>query len=211
MVKGKKNIIIIGAGGHARVVIDTAEQLNFQIKGIIDIDFKKQDERILDYPVLGDFSVLQKFDPVNTTTIVAVGDTEKRAHYFHLLVKLGFSLETLIHPTAIVSKHAKIGKGVFVNVAAIINPAAIIKDNVIINTGAIIDHETEIGEHCHIGPGVKIAGRVKIGHHSFIGIGTTIIDRITIGENVIIGAGTVVINNIQPHSTVVGVPGKRIK
>lgn len=210
-MKGKKNIIIIGAGGHARVIIDTAEQLNFKIKGIIDINFKNQDERILDYPVLGDFSVLQKVDPVNTTAIVALGDTEKRSYYFHQIAKLGFSMETLIHPTAIVSKHAKIGKGVFVNVAAIINSAAIIKDNVIINTGAIIDHETEIGEHCHIGPGVKIAGRVKIGHHSFIGIGTTIIDKITVGDNVIIGAGTVVINNIYPHSTVVGVPGKRIK
>lgn len=211
MMKGKKNIIIIGAGGHARVIIDTAEQLNFKIKGIIDINFKNQDERILDYPVLGDFSVLQKIDPVNITAIVALGDIEKRAEYFHRIVKLGFSMETLIHPTAIVSKHAKIGKGVFVNVAAIINSAAIIKDNVIVNTGAIIDHETEIGEHCHIGPGVKIAGRVKIGHHSFIGIGTTIIDKITVGENVIIGAGTVVINNIYPYSTVVGVPGKRIK
>jgi sugar O-acyltransferase (sialic acid O-acetyltransferase NeuD family) len=207
----KDDLIIIGSGGHARVVIDTAEQSGFNILGIIDINYKNNDEKIIGYEVIGNFTALSKFLPNKTSVIIALGDSQLRSKFFYDCLKQGYNLPSIIHPTAIISKHVKIGKSVFINAGVIINSEVDIGDNSIINTGAIIDHECNIGKHCHIGPGVKVAGRVHIGEHTFVGLGSTIIDKITIGDNVMIGAGSVIIRDIESDSTVVGIPGKRIK
>lgn len=206
-----KNIIIVGAGGHARVVIDAAENVGLNILGILDIEYKNQNENILGYDVLGDFSVIERYDCKDVMVMIAIGDNKLRSQYFYRALKLGFFLPAIIHPTAIISKHAYLGMGVFVNAGVIINAKADIHDNTIINTGSVIDHEVFIGKHCHIGPGVKIAGRVQIGDYAFVGIGASVIDKITIEENVIIGAGSVIIENIESNSTVVGIPGKKVK
>ncbi len=210
MTEDKKELIIIGAGGQARVVIDAAEDTGFDVCGIVDIDYNGQNEKILNYPVLGDFSVLNEFNPEKTCLAIALGDGQERADYFHKLQKLGFRLPNIVHPTAIISKHVKIGKGVFINAGAIINAKADISDNTIINTGAIVDHEVVIGRNCHVCPGVKIGGRVTIGDNTFIGIGTSIIDYIKIGSKVTIGAGSVIIRDIKSNSKIVGAPGKRL-
>lgn len=206
-----KNIIIVGAGGHARVVIDAAENVGLNILGIIDIEYKNQNENILGYDVLGDFSVIERYDCKDVMVMIAIGDNKLRSQYFYRAKKLGFFLPAIVHPTAIVSKHANLGMGVFINAGVIINAKVVVNNDTIINTAAIVDHEVLIGEHCHIGPGVKIAGRVQIGNYAFIGIGTNIIDKTIIGEDVIVGAGSVIIKNIESNSTVVGVPGKKIK
>ncbi len=207
----KKELIVFGAGGHARAIIDAAENIGFHIHGIIDVDYKNQNEKILNYPVLGNFAVLDKFDPVDTGIAIAIGDGYQRAEYFNKIQKLGFSFPFIIHPTAIISKHVKIGKGVFINAGVIINAKVDIGDNTIINTGVIIEHEVAVGKHCHICPGVKIGGRVTIGDHTFVGIGSSVIDYTKIQGDVTIGAGSVIIRDIESNSTVVGVPGKRIK
>ena len=211
MTVDTKELIIVGAGGQARVIIDAAEDIGFHIRGIIDINYKNQNEKILNYPVLGDFSVLDKFDSIQTGLAIALGDGQQRADYFYKLQELGFCCPNIVHPTAIISKYVKIGKGVFINAGAIINAKANIGDNTIINTGAIVDHEVVIGKHSHIGPGVKIGGRVNIGDNTFIGIGASVIDYINIGSEVTIGAGSVVIRDVESNSRVVGVPGKRIR
>ena len=207
----KDDLIIIGSGGHARVVIDTAEQSGFNILGIIDINYKNNDEKIIGYNVIGNFTALSKFVPNKTSVIIALGDSKLRSKFFYICLEHGYNLPSIIHPTSIISKHVNIGKSVFINAGVIINSEVYIGDDCIINTGAIIDHECNIGKHCHIGPGVKVAGRVRIGEHTFVGIGSTIIDKITIGNNVMIGAGSVIIRDIESDSTVVGIPGKRIK
>ncbi len=206
----KKELVIVGAGGQARVVIDAAEAVGFQIHGIVDVKYKNQNEEIMDYPILGDLDTLKKFDPVQTNIAIALGDGHHRAKYFHKVHELGFSLPNIIHQRAILSKHLTLGIGVFINAGAIVNTQTDIGDNTIINTGVIIDHEVSIGKHCHIGPGAKIAGRVEIGDNCFIGIGASVIDYIRIGNNVTIGAGSVIIDNVESNATVVGVPGKQI-
>ena len=211
MAADLRDLIVVGAGGHARIVIDAAEASGVSILGVIDIDYKNQNEEILNYQVLGDFSVLQDFDSSKVRVVIAVGDGHERANYFGESEKMGFSVGTITHPAAIVSKHARVGRGAVINSGAIINARAEIGENTIINTGAIIDHEVKVGRHSHIGPGVKIAGRVTVGDFTFIGIGATVIDKITIGDNVVIGAGSTIIHNVESNSTVVGVPGKRIK
>lgn len=211
MTTYKKELIVVGSGGHARVLIDAAEDAGYRTRGIIDLEYKNQNESILDYPVLGSFDVMDQFDPKETCVIMALGNGHQRAEYFNKVQSLGFPIPFVVHPTSIVSKHVKIGNGVFINAGAIINVKAVIGDNTIINTGAIIEHEVNIGNHSHICPGVKVAGRVTIGDYCVVGIGSCVIDYINIGNNVKIGAGSVIIRDIVSNSTIVGVPGKRIK
>jgi len=206
-----KDLVVVGAGSHARVVIDTAELLNYNIIGIIDINYKGQDEEIIGYKVVGNFSELSHYNTKTTNVFIAIGDSGKRAYYFEKVRKMGFLVPNIIHPTSILSKHIKVGEGVFINAGTIINAKAEIGCNTIINTGVILDHEVYIGKHSHIAPGCKIAGRVKIGNYTFIGIGTAIIDKITIGNNVKVGAGSVVIRDVKSNSTMVGIPAREIK
>jgi sugar O-acyltransferase (sialic acid O-acetyltransferase NeuD family) len=206
-----KALIIIGAGGQARVVIDVASELNIKIVGIIDVNFQDKAERILGFQVLGDFAALNQYPPHQVDIAIALGDSHLRSEYYEKVIRHGYRVITMIHPTAIVSRNAKIGNGVFINAGVIINAGAVIQDNSIINTGVIIEHETVVGKHCHIAPGVKLAGRVKIGDNTFVGIGSTIIDKIMIGDNVVIGAGSVILRDVDSKSTVVGIPGKKIK
>jgi len=206
-----KEIIVIGSGGHSRSVIDALDNLGLKIYGIVDINYKSQKEIIFNYKILGDMTFIENLNPKNFDIVLAIGDNEKREKYFSKILKKGFVLPTIIHPTAILSKKVFIGNGVFINAGAIINAGVEIGDNTIINTGSIIEHEVNIERNCHICPGVKIGGRVSIGQNTFIGIGSSVKDYIQIGEDVKVGAGSVIINNINKSLTVVGVPGKETK
>jgi sugar O-acyltransferase (sialic acid O-acetyltransferase NeuD family) len=205
-----KKIIIIGSGGHSRVVIDTLETLGSNIFGIIDINYKGQKEKIFNYKIIGDMTIIDNLNPKNYNIILAIGDNNKREKYFSELLYKGFTIPTIIHPTAILSKKIIIGNGVFINSGVILNAGVEIADNTIINTGSIIEHEVNIKQNSHICPGVKIGGRATVGKNTFIGIGSSIKDYIKIGDNVKVGAGSVIIDNIKKGLTVVGVPGKEI-
>ena len=201
--------LVIGAGGHSRVVIDSLERSYCNIAGIVDTNYSGKKESIMGYPVLGGTYVIDNYDLSDINIAVAIGNNEEREEIFNRLLLKGYNLPKIIDSTSIISRSALIDKGTYINAGAIINSCSTIGKNVIINTGSIIEHEVEIGDHTHIGPGVKIAGRVKIGKNSFIGIGSIIIQKIEIGEKAIIGAGTVVLSNVEPGSTFVGIPGKK--
>jgi len=202
------NLIIIGTGGHSRVVADSAINSGFNLLGFLDLNYKDEDEKILGFEVLGGLSFLDRCDKNRTLLVIAVGDNNKRSKLSLKLRGKGFSMQTIIHPAAIVSKYCTIGEGCFINAGTVISTGVIIGEGCIINTGVIVDHESKIGCYCHLAPGVKIAGRTTVGNYSFIGIGTTVIDFIKIGANVTIGAGSVVINDIKSNITVMGVPAK---
>jgi UDP-perosamine 4-acetyltransferase len=206
-----KEFIIIGAGGHARVVADTILVKGYGLKGIVDVEYSGQKEKIMGCSVLGGIDFIDQFDPEKVALSIAIGDNTQRSFYYNFFMQKGFIFPQLIHPAAIVSEFSHISDGVFINAGVIINSNAKIGKNCIINTGSIIEHEVIVDKHCHICPGVKIAGRVTIGNNSFIGMGANIIDSITIGHNVVIGSGSVIIKDIKPHSTYVGVPGRIIK
>jgi sugar O-acyltransferase (sialic acid O-acetyltransferase NeuD family) len=210
-MKNGMDIVIIGAGGHARVVADAARAAGFRLKGIVDINYRGQVEEILGCQVVGGPDLLNEFEPGKTAVAVAIGDCSQRADEYARVRDMGFCLPPVIHPTAMISPYARIGDGCFVNTGAVINAEAEIGENTIINSAAIIEHEVIIGKHCHICPGVKIGGRTAIGDHVFIGIGSSVIDYIKIGHDVIVGAGSVITKDVDPETTVVGAPGKRIK
>jgi UDP-perosamine 4-acetyltransferase len=199
------DLLILGVGGHARVVIEAALCSGENILGLLDVDYKGQQEAILGVDVLGGVELLDCYDRKQIFVIVAIGDNVKREALFLILKEKGFKLATIIHPTAIVSSFVNIGKGVFINSGAIVNAGVVIGDNTIINTRVIVEHEVKIGEHSHLAPGVSIGGRTTIGKNSFIGIGSSIADYIKIGQDVVIGAGSVIVKDINDMSKVVGV------
>jgi UDP-perosamine 4-acetyltransferase len=210
MMSRMQNFIIIGAGGHSRVIIDVLKWES--IRGIIDINYCEESSKapILNVPILGGIEVLDKCHPFGTKVVIAIGDNKTRQRYYEIVKEKGFSLPTIIHETAIISKRVKIGNGTFINAGAIINACCEIGNNVIINTGAIVDHECKIADHSHICPGVKLAGKVTIGEGCFICIGASIIPNVSIGNRSTVGAGAVVIRNVENDYIVAGVPAKTI-
>jgi len=208
----KTNILVVGAGGHCRVILSILDLYEkYNIIGIADREEKKIGEKILSSEIKYTWNDFTKiFEKGTSDVVIAIGDNSERKEIFNMLKAIGYRINTLIHPSALIEKTSYIGEGTTICMGAKISAKSKIGDNSIINSGAIIDHETIIGNNCHIGPGVNISGRVKINDNSFIGLGATIIDKIEIGKNVIVGAGSVVINNLKNNSKVVGIPAKEI-
>ncbi len=203
-------VVILGAGGQARVIIDILEQnKNMEIVGVID-NFRPAGDKVAGYTVIGSFNQLDglimdyKIDGI----IVGVGDNRIRADYYAQLQDKKIVLINAIHPSANIAPNVRMGRGVVVAREAVICTGASIGNNVIINTGCIVDHDCVVGDHCHVSSGVNVAGTVTIKTGTFVGIGSTIIQGIVIGGNTIIGAGSVVIQDIPDNVVAVGVPAK---
>ncbi|MBL4578562.1 MAG: acetyltransferase [Flavobacteriales bacterium] len=201
----KRDLIIIGAGGHAGVVVDTAQESGYNVLGIIDTDYKDQKEDILGVEILGGRDYLDNLDANSTLIFVAIGNNHVRREEYLNLTKMGFSSPTLVHPSAMVSRHVEIAAGTLINSGVVINAGTCIGECCIINTGAVLDHEVNIGDYTHIAPGVKIGGRSGIGTGAFIGLGTSIIDFISIGDNAMIGAGSTIVKDVNADAKVVGI------
>lgn len=205
------NVFLYGAGGHARVVIDVLEQTGIKVRVVID-DNKELDGRtILGYPIRHTVNVFDSLlEEGIQHGIVAIGDNRIRQRQAASLTSNGFKLITAIHPSAVISQHAVLGRGITIMANAVINPGCKIGDNVIVNTGSVIDHDCIIDECAHIAPGVSISGTVKIGERTFIGTGTSIKNNVEIGSDTTIGAGAAVISDIPKQVKAVGVPAKVI-
>jgi len=210
----KKKIVLIGGGGHCKVVISILKKLdNFEIAGIVD-NYKAK-VLISGIKIIGtDDDLKDIYKSGIHNALITVGSTEdntKRYRLFNMVREIGYKFPVIISPEAIVDESVKIDEGTVIMPGCIINIGSSIGKNCIINTSAIIEHDCKIGNHCHIAPGVHISGVVNIGELSFIGIGATIIQGITIGKNVTIGAGSVVIKDIPDNVIAVGSPTKIIK
>ena len=209
-----KNLIILGSGGHSKVVGETALE-NKNINEIAYLDDKFSKKNFFQNNSYNN-KVIGKIDDIFTSSIrnkyelgfVAIGDNLLRKTLFEKLINLGYTCPNLINSKASVSPTALVKQGVAILANAVIQPEVQIGLGTIINTSAIVDHESLISEYTHICPGVNIAGQVKIGSNCFVGIGSSIIQNITIGNNVIIGAGSLVINDIPSNSKAYGVPAK---
>lgn len=200
-------LYLYGASGHAKVIIEIAEQQGFVIGGLIDAN--PAIKELLGYPVMQELP-----EPANdysgATFIVSVGNNAIRKRITQELettMKKVF-FETLAHPHASISARTHIGAGTVIMAGVSINSEATIGNHCIINTNASIDHDCHLEDFVHISPGVSLAGNVHIGEQTHIGIGTCVIQGIRIGRNCTIGAGTVVIRDIPDGMTVVGNPGR---
>ncbi len=205
-----KDLIIIGAGGHGRVCFDIALNMNKWLNIYFVDDYLKNSEG-LPGSLIGKLSDLD-FDRIeNNDFIVAIGNNIQRKYIYLNLIKLKYSVASLIHPKAIISNNVVIEKGNTIMCGVIINTSSIIEENCIINTGSVIEHDNIIKKNTHISPGVILCGNVTIGENSWIGAGSTVINKVNICDNVTVGAGSVVVKDITEPGTYVGVPARRIK
>jgi sugar O-acyltransferase (sialic acid O-acetyltransferase NeuD family) len=210
----QRRAVIIGAGGHGRVVLDILLQSGqYQVVGFLDNNVDIIGRRIDGIPVLATIDRLPDVAAEHYVdgVIVAIGDNGVRRGLARDVEATGIDLITAVHPSATLAHNATVGRNVVIAAGSVICAHCQVGDSVILNTGCIVDHQTMIGEGSHICPGVRIAGRVKVESGVFIGIGATVIPKITLGCEAIIGAGAVVIEDVPSLATVVGVPARRVK
>jgi sugar O-acyltransferase (sialic acid O-acetyltransferase NeuD family) len=163
------------------------------------------------WSILGKGESVAKFDKQTTCFFVAIGDNSTRQKVLQVLIQENFQVISLIHPTAFVSAHARIEKGVLVCANATINHMAVVGTGSIINTAASIDHDCLIGNYVHASVGVRLAGAIKVGDRSFLGINSCVIQGVNIGNDCILGAGATLIKDLPSNTTAVGTPAKVIK
>ena len=188
----KPTVILIGAGGHARACIDVIEQHGkYQIAGLVG----KQAEvnaLHLDYPVIATDAALPQLANEHEHAFITVGQISSpntRIRLYQQAVDLGFSLPTIIAPTAYVSNHASLGEGTIVMSGAIVNAGARVGNNCIINTRALVEHDAVVEDHCHISTGAILNGSAQVGVGSFVGSACIVRDGISLGKNCVIGMG----------------------
>lgn len=210
----KKKILLIGAGGHSKVVLDAINCEIFEVVGFLQNDPSSIGSTVCNVPIIGQDKDMKMFREQGVThAVIALGHLGKwqlRDKLYTTLLESGFEPATIIHSSAVVSKYAKLGRGTVILAGAIVNAGATIGENCIINTGAIIEHDVSIGNNVHIAPKAAIAGTSSIGDNSFIGIGSSVIQGIKIGKECVIGAGSVVLKNVEDYSMVYGVPAQVI-
>ena len=202
-----RNLVIIGAGGHGRVIADIADATG-KYSDICFLDDSAQSDSSLN--IVGKVSDYKSY--INDCDfVVAIGNNKVRKRIQSELTEDGAVMATLVHPTAVIGSGVSIGRGTVVMAGAIINANAIIGEGVIVNTSSSVDHDCVIDSYCHISVGAHLAGTVFVGSETMIGAGATVINNISICEDSIIGAGAVVIEDIVDRGTYVGVPARKIK
>lgn len=193
-------LVVLGAGGHAGVVIATATACGLTISGLFDDDPDRVS--VLDHPVVTPIP-----DVVAASAIVAIGDIGSRRA---VAGRVDAPWTRLTHPTAWVDPSAAAGAGTVVFAHAVVQAGVVLGEHVIVNTAATVDHDCVVGDFSHVGPGAHLGGDVRVGSGTLIGIGAVVIPGVTIGDDAIIGAGAVVTGDVPTGATVVGVPARPV-
>ncbi|MEG0388942.1 MAG: acetyltransferase [Niameybacter sp.] len=201
------NLLIVGAGGQGKVVLDCAQNMKC-FDEIHFLDDKKVGQEVLGHKVIGKLVDVQSLREDYANAFVAIGNNRYRLQLIEDLQVLGYKIPILIHPTAIISTYAKIGIGTIVLPGAILNAGCEVGKGVIVNTSVVVEHDCRIGDGVHLSPTAKMGGEVTIGDETWVCIGATIINQITIGSNCVVAAGAVVIDDIEAQTSVYGVPAK---
>jgi sugar O-acyltransferase (sialic acid O-acetyltransferase NeuD family) len=194
-------LLVVGAGGHAKVVVDAAEEAGFEIAGVIGTESDAPE--ILGHPVSHDREGVQA-----DAFIVAIGDNALRARYYAEYQSSGLAATSVVHPSAIVGRDVTIGGGTFIAAGTIVNAGARIGADTILNTGCSVDHDCVIGDHSHIGPQVGLCGGVTLGEGVLFGVGACASPGASVGAWSVVGAGAAVVGALPADSVCVGVPAR---
>lgn len=200
-----RRLAILGASGHGKVVAEAALASGWDEIVFFD-DAWPNLSRSGIWQVIGNSDLIikkrQSFDGV----VIAIGDNKVREQKGRILDEQGLSLESVIHPSAVVSESAVLGKGTVVLANATINAGASIGSGSIINTGAVVEHDCHLGDCVHVSPNAVLAGGVRVGSRSWVGANSSVRQMVILGADVVVGMGSVVLENVEPGQTVVGVP-----
>jgi len=200
-------LLLLGAGGHGRVVADIAATLGWSDLSFLDDRWPQLSDNLV-WPVIGTIGALDPFPYSRRSVFVTVGDNSSRLHLLRRLQAMGCRVPVLVHPSAVVSRHASLGAGSVVMPNAVVNAGAVVGAGGIVNTGATIDHDCRLGDGVHVSPGAHLAGGVEVGEASCIGIGAVVRETVQIGAGVKIGAGAAVVSDIQDFQVATGVPAR---
>ena len=212
-MKAKNKLVVFGAGGHAKVVIDIIEQQgDYDIAGLLDDDPRLQGKRVFGYAVLGARAQSRALQAKQLRhVIVAIGDNASRADVAAYLGLQGWRFVSAVHPRASIARGVKIGPGSVVMAGCVLNADAHLGRHVIVNTAATVDHDCRIGDGAHIAPGCHLCGDVSVGAGSLLGAGCIVTPGVKLGREVVVGAGSTVIRDVAESKTVSGSPAKPLK
>ena len=202
-----KNVVIIGAGGHAKVVADIVRKNHDTVLGFLDDDKSKHGTPFFGSIILGSTSEYEKYAS-DACFILAIGNNSVRKKLSQLMKCNWY---TAIHPTAVVSEGASIGEGSFIGAGAVVNPDATVGCHTIINTCSVVEHDCRIGDFAHLSPNAAVCGGSCVGTLTWIGAAAVLINGVSVCSEVTIGAGAAVLKSITEKGTYVGVPAKLLK
>ena len=205
-------LIVLCAGGHARVLIEVLRAAGRGVAGLTDEDSSLHGTKLDEVPIIGPDTTLLARAAGEVALVNALGNRPRtgdaglgpRRDLFARFKDKGFRFETVVSAAARVSARAILGEGAQVITGAIIHPGSLIGVNTIINTGAQIDHDCRVGDHCHIAPAAVLCGSVSVGEASHVGAGAVVVPGVTIGAGALIGAGATVVTDVPAGATVLG-------
>jgi len=205
-----RRIIVYGASGHAKVLIDTLERMGeYEIVGLIDDNVKLLGREVFGHRVLGDGRILGEVKDLGVEAgIVGIGDNKIRGALANRVLEHGLELISAIHPSACISRGVHIGPGCAIMGNSVVNADSCLGANVIVNSMALVGHDDLIGDCVHVSSGARLGGGVSIGAYSLLGIGTVVIPSISIGKNVKVAAGSVVTEDLPDGAMAAGVPAR---
>ncbi len=205
-------VILLGAGGHARVLVDALRlQADLRWRGILDPDPALVGATRFGLPVLGCDDALGDHPPAEVLLVNGLGSvrsTTERQRLFERCRLAGYGFLSVIHPSAVIARDVRLGEGVQLMAGAIVQAGASVGDDSILNTRASMDHDTHIGAHVHVAPGATLCGHVVVEDGVHVGAGATVLQHLRIGGGALVAAGAVVIRDVPPLATVMGVPAR---
>lgn len=210
----KERIVLVGSGQHAGVVLyNLREQGKYDVACILDSDENKTGHFFKGYPIAGTYNDLDTIRKRYRTNkfFIAFGNMRYRKEVYNKFIDAGWEAVNIIHPDAVVSSDAQLGKGILIECGCLITPNPVIGDNVVVNTGSQVNHDNIIENHVYIASGVVTSGGIFIGENTLIDDGVTIALGKKIGKNCIIGAGAIVTKDIPDNCVAVGCPAKPIR
>jgi UDP-perosamine 4-acetyltransferase len=203
-------LLILGAGGHGKVVADLCRAADVAVAGFIDGDEALHGTTVAGLPVLGGPNRLEHLarNAGATRFALGIGDNRVRLEHLREACRAGLEAATLVHPRASVARDATLGAGTVVCAGAVVCVEATFGEACIVNTNAVVDHECRLGHGVHICPAAALAGRVTAGDRVFVGIGASVIQCLDLGEGCTVGAGATVVRDVPAGRTVVGCPAR---
>lgn len=207
-------ILVIGAGGHGRVVADALRSAGRKVLGFLDSAVHLHGKYVDGLPVLGGDERLRDHPPTSVRLANGIGSTTStaaRRHVYERLTAAGFEFETVRHPAAIIAPSAVLSPGAQVMAGAVLQPGVVVGENSIINTGALVDHDCLIGSHCHLASGVVFSGAVRVGDGCHVGTAASVIQGVIIGAEAMIAAGAVVVGDVPAGTRMAGLPARAME
>ena len=202
-------LLVFGAGGHAKVVIDAAEKQGYRLIVVADDAETLWGTSLLGHAILGGREAVCALD-FRSHAISAIGSNAARGQVADWFAAQGFVAASIVHPSAQIGRAARIGAGSLLVAGCVVNSDAVLGSNVIVNTGATVDHDCHVGDNVHIAPGVHLCGEVVVGSGTLLGVGAVVVPGVRIGADCVIGAGATVIRDVPDGARVAGTPALAI-